>query len=180
MGTSRSFEEFGGKARRLAVAIDSASETARLSAARKVEDVFYREAMKSIRGPSLVGKRWGTYSKPAKGDPNSSEVGYKGPVHWFEGGTGKHGPFGDDYTIVSKAVGRTRKARADWPVGPGMFKGAKRRGVIGIGGQKRPYARHPGMRARPFFDRAKAAARPVAARELRVKAIEEPLRQLFQ
>lgn len=130
---------------------------------------MYDEAMRSIGGPLLAKRKWGTYVRKATSNQNpQAMVAYRGRVHWFESGTSAH-------YIVSKKAGGTRKSRQN--VGPGMFR--RGRGAVTTPAGYRAYARHPGQRAEPFFDKAKDRAAPVARDEVRSSLLEKPLRSIF-
>ena len=83
---------------------------------------MYDEAMKSIGGPLIAKRKWGTFVKKANATRNPEAiVAYRGPVHWWESGTSAH-------LIVSRKLGGSRKSRGAMSPGPGMFKG--KRGAV--------------------------------------------------
>lgn len=174
MGTSRSAHELATKLQRAGREINGRSARSVNASARVVEDVFYREAAKSIGGPKIAGKPWRTKSRPAKSATNPQAlVFYQGPVHWFDKGTRPH-------TIVTKKLGGSRESRGavEIPGRPwrGMFAGARRRGAIRTPMGFRAYARHPGMKARPFWRRTKDASRGVARDAYRRHGVTDALR----
>lgn len=95
---------------------------------------------------------------------------------WFEYGTKTH-------AIVTRKVGGPKRSRGQMPTGPGMF-GGRRTYITGAGRQRtsnvrgagavrtpqgmRAYARHPGMKPRPFWQGTKRRA---------MKAVPEVARQ---
>jgi hypothetical protein len=172
MGSSRTPGEFARKFERAAHAVDTAQRAAVNQGAEVVSDVLFREAMRSIGGTQLAGAKWGTRVQKATAVRNPTAlISYKGPVHWFERGTGPH-------TIVSRKVGGSKHSRGDFDLGEGMFDG-RARGAIRTPRGIRAYANPRGMKARPFFDRAKNQSREPAAREIRRALIERPLRSIF-
>lgn len=151
--------------------MDANQRTAVNGAARLVGDVMYDEALKSIGGPLIAKRKWGTFVKKANATRNPEAiVAYRGPVHWWESGTSAH-------LIVSRKVGGSRKSRGAMSPGPGMFKG--KRGAVSTPAGPRAYARHLGQRPEPFFARAADRAGPVAHKEIRTQLVENPLRQIF-
>lgn len=137
--------------------------------AEAASDVMYAEAARSIGGTKLAGRKWGTFTRKATSNLNpQAMVAYRGPVHWFESGTKPH-------TIISKKYGSTRRRRSELAPGLGMFKGRKR-GALRFGGRFSSYSRHPGMRARPFFNRAVRGAVPVTTRVVKRSLVDEPLK----
>jgi hypothetical protein len=173
VGTSHTAGELAAKLGRLSKAVETNQRDAVNAAARATSDVMYREAMRSIGGPNLVGRKWGTMVRKATSTARPEAiVQYRGPVHWMESGTKPH-------TIVSRKVGSNRSRRATWPTGSGMFSEARRRGAVVVGGQPRAYARSRGSRARPFWDRAKTASAPVASQVMRRALVEQPIRSIF-
>lgn len=132
-----------------------------VNAAHAVEDVFYQEALKGVGGAKIAGKPWRTRSsRPATNINPQSLVRYQGQLGWLEYGTKPH-------LLVSKRAGGSRASRQQLTPGPGMFGGRnRRRATIRTPFGFRPYAKHPGSRAKPFFKNVPAKAGPVAARQL--------------
>jgi hypothetical protein len=173
VGTSRSPAEFAAKVERFSRQMEQAGKVAVNAGAEAAGHVMYREALRSIRGPKLAGAKWGTSVKKATSPVNPQALAfYKGPVHWFERGTGPH-------TIVSTKVGGSRRSRGDFDLGEGMFDG-RQRGAIKTPHGIRSYANPRGMAARPFFSRATTTARPVVAQVVSRTQLEAPLRAVFR
>jgi hypothetical protein len=173
VGTSRSPAELAAKMDRLSQQIQQTSRTAVNNAAEVAADVMFREAQASIRGPKLAEAKWGTRVKKATSTRNpQAVVGYRGPVHWFERGTGPH-------TIVSRKVGGSKSSRGDFDLGEGMFDG-RQRGAVKTPMGVRSYANPSGMKARPFFQRGVTKAAPLVVKEIAESQLAEPLRRVFR
>lgn len=149
MGTSRSATELAGKFGRLATNIQQGRKDLVFDVSLAGKDIVQRNMTaagvpKKIRSGGRIGVNFNV-----KGTHNpTSLLRVRGPAHWWEGGTGPH-------TVVSKKAGRSRRARGQLEPGPGMFAGTKRRGAVRTPRGVRAYARHPGMRARPFWQVSK-------------------------
>jgi hypothetical protein len=172
VGTSRSPAEFAAKLDRLSQQIQQAGKRAVNNAAEAGSDITFREAQASIGGPKLAGVKWGARVRKATSDVNPQALlGYRGPVQWFERGTGPH-------TIVSTKVGGSRKSRGDFDLGEGMFDGRQRGAIVTPMGV-RSYANPRGMKARPFHKRGVQKATPVIVKEVGKTQLAEPLRRVF-
>lgn len=169
--TSRSPVELAAKFADLSVELRGQSRPAVNKAAVALEDVFYREAMVSIRGPKLAGVKWGTISKKAQSVSNPTAlVAYRGPVHWFESGTKAH-------TIMTSKAGGTKKSRGQMDYKKAVGSGLLELSGISYGGKVRWATTHPGMTARPFFGRVKREGPKVATRVYKQEGLIDPIRR---
>ena len=157
-----------GKVSALTMFIGEGRRDSVMDAALVTKDEF-------LKGPPRVGLprnaslSWGAGFE-IKGTSNPTAlVSYRGPVHWWESGTGPH-------IVTPKGFRGSRRSRtaraASTPLGArtgNRLSQAK----VGRGasqalrfpdGNVRRTAFHPGMRARPFFHRVKANAAPAATR----------------
>lgn len=150
---ARSAAELATKIGRVATAVDRGRKQTVLEMGLAAKDEFLAGPPRVGLGrrSRLAGAKWGAGFN-IKGTRNPTAlVSYRGPVHWFQGGTRPH-------FITPKGFRGSRRSRGERAAGglgnrvsaAKVGRGANQAMRLPDGGIRRTVW-HPGMRARPFF-----------------------------
>lgn len=150
----------------LVFAIGEGKKRSVMDAALVTKDEFLAGPPRSglPRSASPGSKRpWSTGFDIKGGANPTALVGYRGNVHWTERGT-------DPHLIVASGFGRGRRGRLSRAAAGrlgSLRDPSNAKAVTPAAGLARAVVRHPGQKARPFFDKVKDKSADAALETLR-------------